>query len=308
MNFKAQIILCRAILIEYDCEEIVMYDTPELVRLKSEFGWNNYEVNLDSVGSPLNSSETKISFPADAWDDEDFNEEGMGVWADIRLQHINSQMAKHGLSTIWEVGSGNGAVCLGLAEKGHEALAVEPLYNGARFTASQGLPSFACKLDELLLPTGSLSAVGVFDVLEHIEDPHPLLTELARVLSSEGVLLITVPAHPFLFSKYDSSIGHFRRYTSKELNSSLERAGFEVIYSRHLFAFLVPIAWLLRVLPEKLGIKKNTEAAKEARFHFRIAQMLSPLFRFLVAIEGALRLPTGLSLFVVAKPRLLGSF
>jgi SAM-dependent methyltransferase len=285
-----------------------MYDTPELVRLKSEFGWSSYEVNRDSVGKPLTNGETKISFPSDAWDDEAFNEEGMGVWADIRLRQINSQMARHGISTIWEVGSGNGAVCLGLAEKGHEALAVEPLYSGARFTASQGLPSFACTLDELSLPTGSLSAVGAFDVLEHIENPDPLLMEFARVLSSEGVLLITVPAHPFLFSEYDSSIGHFRRYTSKELKASLGRAGFEVIYSRHLFAFLVPIAWLLRVLPEKVGIKKNTEAAKAARFHFRIAQLLSPLFKFLVFVEGALRLPIGLSLFVVAKPKPLGSF
>lgn len=280
-----------------------MHDSPELIRLKSQFNWSAYELDKESVGQPLKNNKTDISFPADTWDDEAFNEEGMGVWADIRLKQINSKMTKHGISTLWEVGSGNGAVCLGLAKKGHEVVAVEPLYSGAKFTASQGVPSFSCTLDELSLPTGSLSAVGAFDVLEHIEDPHPLLSEFARVLSSEGVLLLTVPAHPFLFSEYDSSIGHFRRYTSKELKASLERAGFEIIYSRHLFAFLVPLAWLLRVFPEKVGIKKHTEAASAARLQFKIAQLLSPLFRFLVAIEGALSLPIGLSLLVVAKPR-----
>jgi SAM-dependent methyltransferase len=280
-----------------------VYDSPELIRLQSEFGWSRYEIDKKSVGLPQKNSNTNISFPSDTWDDAVFNEEGMGVWADIRLQQINSQMIKNGISTIWEVGSGNGAVCLGLAKKGYQALAVEPLYSGARFTASQGLPSFACTLEELSLPSRSIFAIGVFDVLEHIEDPQPLLTEFARVLSNEGVLLITVPAHPFLFSDYDSSIGHFRRYTSKELEASLSKAGFEVIYSKHLFAFLVPIAWLLRVLPEKLGIKKGAEAAKEVRSHFRIAQLLAPLFRLFVAIEGVLRLPIGLSLFVVAKPK-----
>jgi 2-polyprenyl-3-methyl-5-hydroxy-6-metoxy-1,4-benzoquinol methylase len=165
-----------------------MHNSPELVRLKAEFGWSRYEIDKDSVGLPLKNNEANISFPPDTWDDEDFNEEGMGVWADIRLKQINSQLMKRGTSTIWEVGSGNGAVCLGLAKIGHQVLAVEPLYSGARFTASQGVPSFACTLDELSLPTGSLSAIGAFDVLEHIQDPHPLLMEFSRVLSSEGVL------------------------------------------------------------------------------------------------------------------------
>lgn len=285
-----------------------MYESPELVRLKSEFGWSNYEIDTNFVGLPLRNNKANISFPADTWDDDDFNEEGMGIWADIRLQQINAQMLEHRISTIWEVGSGNGAVCLGLAKNGHEALAVEPLYSGARFTANQGLPSFACTLEELSLPAGSISALGIFDVLEHIEDTHPLLSEFARVLSSDGRLLITVPAHPFLFSEYDSSIGHFRRYTTKELKESLNKAGFEVMYSKHLFAFLVPVAWLLRVLPEKIGVKKRTAMAKAARSHFKIAQLLAPLFKFFVAIEEVLKLPTGLSLFVVAKPTASSKF
>lgn len=279
-----------------------MHDSPELVRLKSEFGWSSYELDKESVGLPLKNQNADISFPYDTWDDDAFNEEGMGVWADVRLQLIDAQMRRHGISTIWEVGSGNGAVCLGLAQKGHQAVAVEPLYSGARFTANQGLPSFACTLDELSLPSGSISAVGVFDVLEHIEDPHRLLTEFARVLSSDGILLITVPAHPFLFSEYDSSIGHFRRYSSKELKASLNKAGFQLLDFTHLFAFLVPIAWLVRVLPEKLGVRRKASANADARKQFKIAQMLEPVFRTLSVAERILKLPFGLSIMAVARP------
>jgi SAM-dependent methyltransferase len=280
-----------------------MHDSPELVRLKSDFGWSAYELDKESVGLPLKQNNADISFPSDTWDDREFNEGGMGVWADIRLQQIKAQMTKNGISTIWEVGSGNGAVCLGLAKNGYVALAVEPLYSGARFTANAGLPSFACTLEDLSLPTGSLSAVGAFDVLEHIEDPHPLLKEFARVLSSDGMLLITVPAHPFLFSRYDSSIGHFRRYTLKEFKASLDKAGFELVHSIHLFAFLVPIAWLLRVLPEKLGFNKNPSTNADARKQFKIAQVLEPVFRTLFVVESLLKLPFGLSILAVARPK-----
>ena len=280
-----------------------MQDSPELVRLKSEFGWSAYKLDREFVGLPLKKNYADISFPSETWDDWIFNEEGMGAWADIRLEQINAQMIKHGISTIWEVGSGNGAVCLGLAGKGHEALAVEPLYSGARFTASKGLPSFACTLDELSLPTGSLSAVGAFDVLEHIEDPHPLLEEFARVLSSDGMLFITVPAHPFLFSRYDSSIGHYRRYTSKEFKASLERSGFELVHVRHLFAFLVPIAWLARVLPEKLSLSKKASTHAEFRKQVKISRVLEPVFRMLSMVESIIKLPFGLSILAVARTR-----
>ena len=63
-----------------------------------------------------NSSTNNISFPSDVWDNEAFNEEGMGVLADVSLQHIYAQMARHEISAIWEAGSGNGAAHLGLAK------------------------------------------------------------------------------------------------------------------------------------------------------------------------------------------------
>ncbi len=280
-----------------------MTEFSEIERIKQTFVWSDPLPNQDGVRVPNTTSRNSISFPQDSWDDHSNNEEGMGIWADIRLEEINQLMRANGLSAIWEVGAGNGAVCIGLSGLGHEAIAVEPLYAGARYIASRGIDSFCSTLDELNLPDESLPAIGVFDVLEHINDPLPMLREFFRVLQKDGLLLITVPAHQFLFSEYDSSIGHFRRYSISELRSSLSAGGFELLNARFLFSFLVPLAWLLRVLPEKLGLQNSVGSSKSTRTQFRIAQLFSPVVRLLIYCEKVLRLPFGLSIIAVAKPK-----
>ncbi len=280
-----------------------MGNSKEMLRLESEFGWTGPLATADGVRTPQIANHTPISFPEDSWDNKVFNDEGVGVWGEVRLKEIHSLMLKHGLSTIWEVGAGNGAVCLGLSALGHEAIAVEPLYEGAKYIAEKGLTSFGSTLTELKLPSNSIPSIGVFDVLEHIEQTGPMLQEFSRVLKKDGLLLISVPAHEFLFSKHDSSIGHFRRYSKVKLRDSLGAAGFELVSCRFLFSFLVPMAWLLRVFPEKLGVGKYSNSIQKGRTQLKIANALSPLFRFGIAIEKLLRLPFGLSLIAVARPK-----
>lgn len=281
-----------------------MADFGEIQRLKKNFGWSEPLPNEDGVRVPTKSNGASISFPQDSWDDHAENSEGMGIWAYIRLQEIHQLMRANKLSAIWEVGAGNGAVCMGLSALGHEAIAVEPIYAGAKYIANQGLDSFGSTLEELNLPDHSLPVIGVFDVLEHIEDTTTTLREFYRVLQEDGSLLITVPAHQFLFSDYDSSIGHFRRYSIAQLKSTLSASGFELLNARFLFSFLVPLAWLLRVVPEKLGLKHAASYRQSARSQFRIAQMLSPVFRLFVALEKVVRPPFGLSILAIAKPKL----
>jgi len=66
------------------------------------------------------------------------------------------------------------------------------------------------------------------NVLEHIEDDLGILVELGHKLKDNGKLAIYVPAFPMLFSSLDYKVGHFRRYTKKELKNKVISAGFEV--------------------------------------------------------------------------------
>lgn len=55
------------------------------------------------------------------------------------------------------------------------------------------------------------------DVLEHIEKDREELAMAARLLRPAGHIIVLSPAHQFLFSKFDSSIGHYRRYNRSSL-------------------------------------------------------------------------------------------
>ena len=81
--------------------------------------------------------------------------------------------------------------------------------------------------------------LGLFDVLEHVDDDVAMLRSLLAGLLPGGVLVLTVPAHPSLFDEMDELAFHRRRYTRRSLRSALEQAGFEVRLLSHFMAPLV---------------------------------------------------------------------
>ena len=275
----------------------------ELKRLQETFGWKDWALDKNGVRTKGNVDNQKISFPSDTWDECSLNEDGLGVWAEMRLENILGALRNNGISAIWEVGAGNGAVAIGLKEAGLKVVAIEPLYSGAHHLAKNGIVSFSATLEDLSLPNESLPAIGLFDVLEHIEKPETVLATCREKLSGSGALAVTVPAHQWLFSKYDSGIGHFRRYSSSSLRIELESSGFEILSIRYFFSFLVPLAWLIRVLPEKLGIHPKKKSYEIGRRQIGIADRFATLFKSVSRAEHRFRLPIGLSLICIARVR-----
>ncbi|NQV98352.1 MAG: class I SAM-dependent methyltransferase [Rhodospirillales bacterium] len=72
--------------------------------------------------------------------------------------------------------------------------------------------------------TNWASHVVCSEVLEHIEQPVPVLKNLAQFMKADGRLIITVPGGPR--SAFDRSIGHFRHYTPASLRADLLAAGY----------------------------------------------------------------------------------
>lgn len=71
------------------------------------------------------------------------------------------------------------------------------------------------------------------NVLEHIEDDERELAVVNRTLTKGGRLCIFVPAQKFLYSDFDRSIGHFRRYKKNELADKCRAAGFKILMTRN---------------------------------------------------------------------------
>lgn len=69
----------------------------------------------------------------------------------------------------------------------------------------------------------NFSAILYIDVLEHIRDDRTELQRAARLLAPGGHLIVLSPAFQSLYSAFDRSIGHERRYTRSTLNAVFPR-------------------------------------------------------------------------------------
>lgn len=90
------------------------------------------------------------------------------------------------------------------------------------------------------VPSASIDWAVLMDVLEHVDDDIGLVEAMSRILSGDGRVLITVPAHTFLWSEHDVFLGHYRRYDRERLQDTLIRGGLEVLESFYFYA--IPFA------------------------------------------------------------------
>jgi 2-polyprenyl-3-methyl-5-hydroxy-6-metoxy-1,4-benzoquinol methylase len=75
---------------------------------------------------------------------------------------------------------------------------------------------------------GGFDSILYINVLEHIENDKAELAIMRDKLVPDGHVLIFVPALPALFSDFDKSIGHYRRYRKVQLADTLRESGFSI--------------------------------------------------------------------------------
>lgn len=87
----------------------------------------------------------------------------------------------------------------------------------------------------LHLPSGDFAPehrydlVCAFEVLEHIEDDRGELKRWCQFLKAGGWVLLSVPAHRQRYGPMDRMVGHYRRYSRKDIAALLESADIELI-------------------------------------------------------------------------------
>lgn len=74
----------------------------------------------------------------------------------------------------------------------------------------------------------SFDTVIYIDVLEHIEKDAEELQTAARLLNPGGNIIVLSPAFQSLYNPFDKAIGHFRRYTKRDIKK-LTPASLELI-------------------------------------------------------------------------------
>lgn len=135
------------------------------------------------------------------------------------------------------------------------------------------------------------NTIVCINVLEHIKSDQKALKNIYDLLSSNGNLILLVPAHQFLYNLIDESIGHFRRYEREKLKKLLLENGFEILKIRNL-NFIGSLGWFIG---GKLFRDSNVGEGK-----IKIFNLIAPPF---LLLENIFEPPFGTSILVVAKKK-----
>ncbi|MER8766244.1 class I SAM-dependent methyltransferase [Mesorhizobium sp. M0968] len=203
-----------------------------------------------------------------------------------------------GEARILEVGCGTGGnLCL-LQEFG--AVDAVEFDAAAREIANRksGLRiGFAALPDQLAAHDGSYDLIALLDVIEHIEQDVASLAALKPKLRRAGAILITVPAHPWMWSAHDEVHHHKRRYTRATLRSAIERAGLVTVNIGYFNTSLFPLGLLRRLTSKLTGGQTHDDIPPSAPLN----QLFATIFAFERHLVGRVPLPIGLSLFAMAR-------
>lgn len=157
---------------------------------------------------------------------------------------------------------------------------------------------------------GPYDLIGLFDVLEHVEDDHAALVALRERLADGGRLLLTVPAFMALWSQHDVANHHFRRYDRAGLVARLAGAGFDVEHATYFNTLLFPLVAGARALQRLRGpvpgpgARPDEASASDADTipPPPVNRLLERVFAAERHVVPARRLPVGVSLLAVARP------
>ena len=166
----------------------------------------------------------------------------------VLLDRLLDKYLRHQMR-ILDVGCGTGLMPAILTRRGYHVVGLDLRPEGLRATR-QVLPGanlIQAEATRLPLAENQFAAVLLLDVLEHVDD-QALLREVRRVLQPRGVVVMTAPALPWLWSYRDEAAGHLRRYTRQRLERIIADSQLEAREIRYYQCFLLPVVIMTRVL------------------------------------------------------------
>lgn len=148
---------------------------------------------------------------------------------------------------------------------------------------------------------GSVEAdlVLLMDVLEHVDDDVALLKDYVGKVPCGSRFLISVPAFQFLWSGHDDFLEHKRRYTLKQLEEAVQKAGLDVKRGAYYFGLVFPIAATLR-LTQKASSIGTTARSQLTRHHPIVNKVLKSLCNAELPFMNLNR-AAGLTVFCLAE-------
>jgi 2-polyprenyl-3-methyl-5-hydroxy-6-metoxy-1,4-benzoquinol methylase len=150
----------------------------------------------------------------------------------------------------------------------------------------------------------SFDMIGMFDVIEHIEEDYLVMAQVNKALCSKGLLAMSVPQYQWLWSSHDELSGHKRRYTRKSLHALVSNGGFEVISMTSFLFTAFPLMLLARRSRGAKPLAKESQFSDVSGMELpRTLNKILYLFTWAdsLLIRSGIRLPFGGSLLVLCR-------
>jgi len=199
---------------------------------------------------------------------------------------------------ILEIGCGTGHNLMMLQRFGRvDGVEIDP---AARLIASGRLGQ---SVKDAPLPalagveTRAYDLVAILDVLEHVEEDREALVSIAERLKPGGRILITVPAHPWMWSAHDEVNHHKRRYTRRSLAAVVKAAGLKLEMMSWFNSLLFPLAATARAIGRVTG-KSDSDDSMPPAFVNAVLERLFGIERYAL---GRLPFPPGVSLVAIVS-------
>lgn len=210
---------------------------------------------------------------------------------------------------ILDIGGGNGFVTRRLLDEGYDSLLLEPSPEGCGHAKNaRKIPGVICsRFEDAGFTPESLSAIGLFDVLEHIPDDKGFIDRAFRALRPEGIIYMTVPAFKRLWSKSDSDAMHFRRYDRPSIEK-LFATKFKILYFTYFYCLLALPVFFIRTIPFRLKLIRSINLlSAETEHSFGsgcLAKVIGKTFpRELKKISSGIGMILGTSCLIVAQKK-----
>jgi len=202
---------------------------------------------------------------------------------------------------LLDVGCGTGSLLAELKLFG-KTRGIDPSREAIAICHNRGLrQAVVGRAEKIPFPARSFDVVTLMDVLEHTDD-EIVIAEVTRVLKPSGLLIASVPAYPWLWSSWDTVLGHRRRYTAQTLLSVLRKSGFKPRFVTHAYIFALLPVILIRILKSLLYADQQypSDFAITNGLIQKTLLALTKVERY-VALRWHIPIPWGLSIFVAAQ-------
>lgn len=147
------------------------------------------------------------------------------------------------------------------------------------------------------IPRGHFDLVASLDVVEHIDDDRAAVAGLASCIKPGGSLLLTVPAHQWMWSAHDELNHHKRRYSKRGLERLIEQSPLRLEAVGYFNSLLFPVAVAARLASKLTGRGGGDDSLPPKPLNYLFERTFAAERRLI----GKVPLPPGLSLFALAS-------